>query len=29
LARGVVDPKILEQIWQDFEPYRSPAAAVH
>ena len=25
----VVDPKILEQIWQDFEPYRKAAAAVH
>ena len=27
--RRVVDPKILEQIWQDFEPYRAAAAAVH
>jgi hypothetical protein len=27
--RRVVDPKILEQIWQDFEPYRTAAAAVH
>jgi hypothetical protein len=25
--RRVVDPKILEQIWQDFEPYRTAAAA--
>ena len=24
-----VDPKVLEQIWQDFEPYRTAAAAVH
>ena len=24
--RRVVDPKILEQIWQDFEPYRKAAA---
>ena len=28
--RRVVDPKIVEQIWQDFEPYRKAAAgAVH
>jgi Trypsin-like peptidase domain len=27
--RRVVDPKILEQIWQDFAPYRTAAAAVH
>jgi hypothetical protein len=27
--RRVVDPKILEQIWQDFEPYRKAAAAAH
>ena len=27
--KRVVDPKILEQIWQDFEPYRTAAAAVH
>jgi S1-C subfamily serine protease len=27
--RRVVDPKILEQIWQDFEPYRKAAGAVH
>jgi hypothetical protein len=27
--RRVVDPKILEQIWQDFEPYRAAAGAVH
>jgi hypothetical protein len=26
--RRVVDPKIIEQIWQDFEPYRKAAAAV-
>jgi hypothetical protein len=25
----IVSPKILEQIWQDFEPYRKAAAAVH
>jgi hypothetical protein len=25
--RRVVDPKILEQIWRDFEPYRKAAAA--
>ena len=27
--RRVVDPKILEQIWQDFEPYRRAAGAGH
>jgi S1-C subfamily serine protease len=27
--RRVVDPKIIEQIWQDFEPYRKTAAATH
>jgi hypothetical protein len=26
--RRVVDPKIVEQIWQDFEPYRKAAGAV-
>jgi hypothetical protein len=25
----VVDPKLLAQIWQDFEPYRKAAAAAH
>jgi S1-C subfamily serine protease len=27
--RRVVDPKILERVWQDFEPYRKAAAAAH
>ena len=24
--RRIVDPKIVEQIWEDFEPYRKAAA---